>query len=303
MSSDLENRIAELLSSVRDELESESVPDDVDAGELGALGGDHDLADHAEDAREVLETNDPKAVLEAVGLAELPDGSEPSSIPEAIARGSEERVRELHALVTLASLAEWGEDEDADELEAVLSDLRETLAEGEPEVGGEEEPDGDGPSEGETPGDETDDEATDKGTPDAARGDETEEKAPDSTGEEATDEDTGNDESGSGLEDVLKTAAGTTVEEFSDDLETLRGRLESLTGDDEDAEEAEETEDEVEQEEEKIDDEADEDLFDFGDGPDGDERGGRSTRHSTMPSSRRADMRAVRRHSTMPKRH
>lgn len=264
MSSDTDDRVADLLSAVRESFESGAVAEDADELEAGG-----DLDEHVAEARSIVESNDPETVLEAVGLAELPDGDEPSSIPEAIARAPEARVRDLRALVTLANLAERDAGEDfADGLTA----LREAL-------GAESE--------------RRDADASDEdGSADEA--------APDEDGSDGgvfADDDEGEgdpEDSQSDLSDTLKTAAGTTVEEFSDDVEALKGRLEALAGD-EDAEAGEAEDDGALGDDEEAKDEED-DTFQIG----GDSS--RSSRHSTMPSSDRADMRAVRRHSTMPDR-
>lgn len=65
-----------------------------------------DVLEGAERASAFLESADPPEILEAVGLETLPDGSEPDSIPEAIAQGDPERVDTLQQLFHLANLAE-----------------------------------------------------------------------------------------------------------------------------------------------------------------------------------------------------
>ncbi len=293
MSNDSSDRLSELLSSAREEFETDASLEDAldrteELAERDELNESDDLSpllEHATDAREVIETNDPKTVLEAAGLSRLPDGSEPSSIPEAIAKAPEEQLHELHALVTLANIAalledgrddvETGDDTKA-KLEDALSDLQQTL--------------------------ETSQEETQAGS-------ESSTEPADSSSDESSEEEE------STLESALQSVAGTGVEGFSDELESLQDRLEGLREDEADGsvdeDDSEQEGDEVQEaddrEESNQDDEEDGLLGGDDDdglvgGGDDDSSTGRSTTHSTMPSSKRADMNAVARPSTMPDR-
>lgn len=137
MSKQSANCVSELVSSARAALESEldlesvtqdgSLEEAVETDELTETS----LFEHASNAREFIRSEDPETVLEAFGLAELPDGSEPSSIPEAIARAPEERLRELTAVTGLARLADRIENQDDDSERQLLksvSELRERLS-------------------------------------------------------------------------------------------------------------------------------------------------------------------------------
>ncbi|SEH11435.1 hypothetical protein SAMN04487967_0349 [Natronorubrum sediminis] len=75
-------------------------------GDDGSESDQPDVLEAAEQASAFLESADPPEILEAVGLETLPDGSEPDSIPEAIAQGDPERVDTLQQLFHLANLAE-----------------------------------------------------------------------------------------------------------------------------------------------------------------------------------------------------
>ncbi|GAB7017846.1 hypothetical protein [Halostagnicola bangensis] len=327
MSNDIGDRLSELLSSSRDELEADDALEDVLDVPLEELGEQDELIEpddssplleNAADAREIIETNDPEAVLEAVGLAELPDGSEPASIPEAIAKAPEDELRKLHALVTLATVAdlleESGADSDSDEgeddwratLEENLHDLRQTLQAGgdDSQRDTESAPDSDDESGTEVDSEDgSDDEVDSNGESAGGVGSDGE-----SDGEaDSSDETDSEDESMLGS--TLESVAGTDVEGFSDELESLQDRLEGLRGGETDSstdkDDGDREVDDGEAEREEADQQEDEDGL-LGGGlvgdSDEDSSPGRSTRHSTMPSSGRPDMNAVARLSTMPDR-
>lgn len=250
----------------------------VPASERG--GGDGsartDLLETAERASELLESTDPDELLEAVGLDALPDGSEPDSIPAAIAQGDPEQVEELQRLLSLARLA----DRDDDALEGAVDELAASVEDGDDEADAEQADEG---------GDADDAAGDDEGT---AEDD-----------EDATDD----------LGDQLRSAMTSTFEGVGDDLEGLQGRLEEASravtdgeaDEDGDGEttDGEDTdgdgdEEDAEDDEEGLVESGLESIQDRGASSDS------SGRYSTMapPPSERADMKAVVRHSTMPDR-
>lgn len=289
MSDQLHERVADVLdradagsesvlSRSAGKSESESAPDDASTD---------DVFEAATDANEILEEADPDALLEAVGLDTLPDGSEPDSIPAAIARGEPEDVEALQRLLHLSRLA----DRESDDLEGAVGELRERIDGGSAESAAE-----------------SDDQEGDDGT----GGGEDE-----SEGERAGD---GDDEAGSestdDLTDQLRSSMESSLGSFSDDIEGLQSKLEAATAgiggdgaaDAADEESAADAESEADAEAEaEADTEDDDGLLDtdLGADRDRDTSSGSPTRHSTMapPPSERADMRGTTRHSTMPDRH
>ncbi|WP_312912188.1 hypothetical protein [Natronosalvus caseinilyticus] len=329
-----------------------------------------DLPSLAAEAHELVEEGDVQSLLERVGLDTLPDGSTPSSLPEAIANGDPGQVATLRALQRLASLADPESDSDtdtnsdladADSLEETVLDLYGLLEKsGAVETGDEEasEADTDASADAEEPGeeggeaavDETDEDESDEDEMDKEKGedeiddegeadqkdedetDESEESTSESDSEpaEATDEtdsdetDEADETDGDGdLEDSISSALKDAVGGFGDEVESLKAGLEAAgLGDDEEAdaedeadpvdEEAngDETDEEDGDEGDGADDDEDEDdgLLSTGDdgGPFGDSSSGRrrGTMYSTVARSpsKRADMKATTRHSTMPKR-
>ncbi|MCU4926891.1 hypothetical protein OB905_13025 [Halobacteria archaeon AArc-dxtr1] len=224
---------------------------------------DLDLGARASEVRDIVE-HEPGAAVDAVGLGESFEDDKTESIPAAIARGSPDQVRELRAIAQLASLADESGASDSE-----VAALAETL----------------GSADG---------------------------RSDESTADEPADE-------GSGLEQLLSTA-GDDVEALGDELDSLKNRLVDLRDDGAESEAEDSADSEVEaddgdvesgdvdakpddaEESEREEDAADEDGF-LGDTLSGaDDSAGQSSRHSTIPSSDRADMRAVRRHSTMPRR-
>ncbi|MEY7847832.1 hypothetical protein AB7C87_01330 [Natrarchaeobius sp. A-rgal3] len=237
------------------------------------------LLEAADEADEILASAEPSAVLEAVGLDRLPDGSEPDSIPAAIAHGDPDDVEALERLLSLAKLSDRSNGES---LETAVGGLREAIESGEDETD-EESPAGDG--------------------------------AGGSEGSEA-DADDGNGDDGDADEagdfgEMLRSAMTGSFEEFGDEVSKLQERLEEAgsetaaeLADDERGRDGDEDEvDGGEADEEKAEDDGflEPDLGSDGDRGGG---GGRSGRYSTVaPSpSDRADMKAVKRYSTMPDR-
>jgi hypothetical protein len=288
MTDEYDTRVAEILDEASDESGTLLTPEETsdDAG--------HNLIEVAREADEFVASAEPTELLEAVGLGTLPDGSEAESVSEAITKGDPERVEDLQRLLRLAKL---GDRSDEDELENATGGIREAIRQAQSETGETMTEDTDHAET--TDQDETEQEST--------TDDESEAEAEEGNGEDADD-----------LGDRLRAAMSSSFEEFGDELGEIQERLEEATADDEDAadeaeaEEEEDEEDEENDEDEKNeeDDEDDEDdgLIGLGD-DDGDDGGGGlgssdSSRHSTMapPPSERADMRAVKRHSTMPKR-
>lgn len=275
---------------------------DADRTARGLLTGDaesDDLLEHAEAAADLLESADPVGLLEAVGLETLPDGSEPSSIPDAIARGDEARVDELQRLLHLANLADGDRDGETDEhesgdetavedLEASVAAVRETGAHERVDDGADEG----GAVDGDDDGDAADDDA-------------------DATG--------GNGDADA--ESTIESAVRSTLEEVDADLEGLRDRLEAVATTDDDSgdgstgdgDEGDGSRGEVEDEDDEQDAEADDGLLESGLDPDlgsgdgigsGPSSGRGVARHSTVAASPsdRPDMRGLARFSTVPKR-
>ncbi|SFC10181.1 hypothetical protein SAMN05444422_104272 [Halobiforma haloterrestris] len=245
-----------------------------DEGEDEAPADADEFREAARKANELVASADPDALLEAVGLDTLPDGSEPSSIPEAIAEGDADAVEDLERLLRLADLGERvDEGEEGSDLDAAVGGLQAAARESDSESESESE----------------------SGATDDAGGESDEESAG------STDD----------LEDRLREAVQSNVTEFSDGVEQLRDRLEAAVeggdeGPDTDEGEGEGTREPgavAETDREGVTDE-DDDLLESDLGAGGRDSPGGATRHSTMaPSpSKRADLRAVRRFSTMPER-
>ena len=317
MSDELSDRVHRLLTETASSLEK--LPDDpeeaIDSVERDGLGN------LAAEASELLETTDPEELLSALGLAD--DETGPGSIPAAIATGDPERVANLRALLKLSALAPPDEDEEERDPEAVdraVGELRET-------VGERYDPDGDEGIEADEDGDEGVEADEDgDGEPEDADAAEAETEASDSGS------------SGEGIESAMRSA----LSETRDELDGIRDRLGSDDddgdddgglldrddedgflggGDDDDGDdglldgdgdnggllEGDEDDDE---DDDDADEEDDDGLVDTDGLTDGDEgmadqdvgsSGGRPYLR-TMPRQDRADMRAVRRHSTMPDR-
>lgn len=260
--SNLHDRVQAILSEA-----------DTSSSSLATGDGDDEsaetaLLETASEASDLLESADPDEFLAAVGLDTLADGTEPESIPEAIARGEEENVVALQRLLHLANLADRADDS---ELEGAIGDLRETMGE-----------------------------RVESATADA-RTDTAETSAVESTADE--DESTG--DFGDRLLSSMQSSFeefGDDIAQLKERLETASAdtvRNESTS-------EADETDDAVTNAEPSEDDD-DGGLLETGFGGDGG-RGtalGGPSRHSTMapPPSQRADMRGLVRHSTMPNKH
>ncbi|MFU8869773.1 hypothetical protein [Natronococcus sp.] len=264
-----DTRVAEILNEASDEsgtlLTSAETADD--AG--------HSLIQVAREADEFVASSEPMALLEAVGLGTLPDGSEAESVSEAIAKGDPERVEDLHRLLRLAKL---GDRSDEEQLEDATVGIRKAINQAQSET------------------DETMTEDTDQDeTPDR---NETEQKSA-ADDESETEAEDGNGEDADDLGDRLRAAMSSSLEEISG-IGKIKEQLEGTTTDDEDdvdeMEEADEGSDE--------DDEDDGGLLGLGDNSGGGLGSSGSSHHSTMapPPSERADMHAVKRYSTMPKR-
>ncbi|WIV67075.1 hypothetical protein [Natrialbaceae archaeon AArc-T1-2] len=121
----VDERASDLLAEAEAALESVPTPGNASEDELHETFEDG-LHETADDASDLLETTDADELLAALGLAELSDGSEPASIPEAIVHGERERVATLRALLTLAKLAD---SEDESERRQSLSTLQEAVDE------------------------------------------------------------------------------------------------------------------------------------------------------------------------------
>lgn len=270
MTDEYHTRVAEILDEASDESETLLTPEET------ADDTEHNLIEVAREADELVASSEPTELLEAVGLGTLPDGSETESVSEAIAKGDPERIEDLHRLLRLAKL---GDRSDEEQLEDATGGIRETIRQAQSETD-------------DTMTEDTDqDEAEQESTAD----DESEGEAEEGNGGDAGD-----------LGDRLRTAMSSSFEGFGGEIGKIQEQLEGATTDDEDdVDEVEETDKEEADEENDKDDDG---LLGLGDGDDGDGGGrlgsGGSFRHSTMapPPSERADMHAVKRHSTMPKR-
>jgi hypothetical protein len=298
-----DDRVADVLDAASTESGTllTSAEDSDDAGE--------NLLDAADEAADLVESMEPPELLEAVGLGSLDDGSEPETVSEAITESDPDRVDDLRRLLRLAELSDQS---DADELEDATGGIREAI------------------ERTRTEDDETMTEDEESDHADESDDDAEEEQA--STDDEKTDdEETDGEGESSDLGNRLREAMSSSFEEFGDDLGALEERLEEAAsgdededggegeegdadddgllgiGDDEEGDEDEASEDEADDEEDDENNEGDEDddgLLGIGDGDDGGGLGSSdSSRHSTMapPPSERADMNAVKRHSTMPK--
>lgn len=292
MSQDQDRReeVTELLRQADESSRSLVTGDGEDEGETALL-------ETAERANALLEEADPDAILEAVGLDTLPDGTEPDSIPEAIARGDESQVEDLKRLLNLAKLADSGEP---DALEGAADTLRESAdADGdereEPTETEGDEPDRDAGESDDSAADESSEDESllgsiaDEVTADESDGGETEES---------------DEESGGGVEEEIRSALESSLTDFGDEVQGLRERLERASGavGDRDGDESGEPTAEDEPEDAEEEDELLETDLGIG-GEDRHETTSKGVvRHSTMapPPSDRSDMRGTGRFSTMP---
>ncbi|GAB3665010.1 hypothetical protein [Halopiger thermotolerans] len=262
-----------------------------------------DVVAAAEDASEIVESSDPEALLEAFGLETLPDGTEPDSIPEAIAKGDPDAVEDLRRLLHLANLADRG-----DELDGAVGELRERIDRGDgaattdadADVDADTNADAASESDSRSPADESG----------SADGDEDE---ADTAGEESTDASTAD-----ALSEKLRSSMESSLGSFGDDVADLRARLEEASSavetdeseaeaTDADAADDETADSAAEPEEAEETEEADDGLLEHDFGTETD-RGGvgeasSAARRSTVapPPSKRADMKGLARFSTMPK--
>ncbi|MDS0474098.1 hypothetical protein [Natrinema sp. 1APR25-10V2] len=262
----LRDRVHDVLNQADESSESIVAGDDE-----AAEDGESTLLETAAEASDVLESAEPDELLAAIGLDTLADGTEPDSIPEAIARGEEENVADLRRLLRLSNLADHADDGG---LEDAVDGLRAAIGER-----------ADAASESGASADEADDEpATDDG------------EAGTSDGETGDGSETSGD-----VGDRLRAAMSDSFAEFGDELSELKTQLEERSAAAADGETAGEEADAADEDEDE--DETDDGLLERRSG--GEDRGtasGRPSRHSTMapPPSRRADMRGTARHSTMP---
>ncbi|APX95752.1 hypothetical protein [Natronorubrum daqingense] len=235
-------------------------------GDDGSESDQPDVLEAAEQASAFLESADPSEILEAVGLETLPDGSEPDSIPEAIAQGDPERVDTLQQLFHLANLAEA----DHEGLETVADALRHSREE---------------PQEEEMS---TDDQA------------DTDEPADDDEADESEIGEQLRDAFQSTVTDVSDDLEGLTQRLEEATAGVVDGEDEEA---DEATDEVEETDEEGAEKEGAEGDEDDDGLLDPGLGSDDGDSGGKDReRLSTVaPSpSERADMNVSTNYSTMP---
>ncbi|APW99666.1 hypothetical protein CHINAEXTREME_18655 [Halobiforma lacisalsi AJ5] len=250
-----------------------------DEGEDEAPADADEFREAARKANELVASADPDALLEAVGLDTLPDGSEPSSIPEAISEGDADAVEDLERLLRLADLGDRvDEDEVASDLDVAVDGLQAATrgGDGETETGAETAPE---------EGERADAEPKEHGEPSEDGDGESEDGAADD------------------LEERLRDAVKSNVTEFSDGIDRLRDQLEGMAEGDADSGADSESESGEPDRDEPSDGE-DDGLLESDLGAGGRDSPSGATRHSTMaPSpSKRADLRAVRRFSTMPER-
>lgn len=278
MSEQLDDRITEILNAADAESGSVLTADGDESDDAG-----RNLLSVADEASDLLESTEPRELLEAVGLGTLPDGSEPETLPEAIAKGDSDDVEKLHRLLRLAKLADRSDER---EVEETLGELRTAIDRARTEE---------------------DDESM---TDDA----QSEQEADEEDRDADVDEDETADESGASddLGERLRSAMSASVGGFGDEIASIQDRLEDAStalADDEDESEDDGAEpDEADADgDEETDEEDEEDDGILGSGLGSEETSdfgsSDSSRHSTMapPPSERADMRAVKRHSTMPK--
>lgn len=279
MSDERPGRAAELLEETRAGIESIDPAPESPETALAEAG----LFDRAAEASRLLE-DDPSAVLASLGLDELPDGSEPESIPAAIARGEEGRVASLRAFLALASFSP-PEDGGTDDLEETLERFRRSL-------------DRAGIGTDRIPGPVSEAEA---GAEDEDGGSLTETVA--SAADEVT------HSAGEAADALLASAVGSAIDGLDEEVRSVRERLEALHTDDSDDDESREDsgEDDLRagsegrrhpDDGEKRDAGEDDSLF--GGGPSA--RTG--TAYSTVapPPGDRPEMRHSTRHSTVPAR-
>jgi len=263
--SQLQDRVQEILT------EADTSSGSLVAGDGGDGAAETELLETATEANDLLESADPDELLTAVGLDTLEDGTEPGSIPEAIARGKQEHVAVLQRLLRLANLADRA---DEDSLEVAASDLRETISERTASAAGDEEQGVGGDRSDELAADESDD---------------AEETAAD-------------------LEDRLRSSMKTSFEQFGDEIRQLKARLETASAGTPSREGADaDAADDATAEADDAETADDESLAETGRGGDRN-RGtasGSPTSHSTLapPPSERADMQGTGRYSTMPDKH
>lgn len=267
MTDQLDDQITEILNAVDAERDAVLADDGENGGETG------ELLEAADEARDLLESTEPRDVLEAVGLGTLPDGSNPETIPEAIAAGDSERVEDLHRLVRLARLADRSDETD---VEGAVGDLREAI-----------------------------DRARHAADDSQMTEDDDQERADDE--QEPTDDEqktTSDEDDDTDLGERLRSAMNESFGGIGDELGSLQERLEEASATRGDTGETDTDANEEPAAAAKSDDDraGDEDDGLLGGGLDGDSSD--SSHHSTMapPPSKRADMRAVKRHSTIPKR-
>ncbi|MCU4753504.1 hypothetical protein OB919_16185 [Halobacteria archaeon AArc-curdl1] len=275
MSTELRDRVRDLLTKASAELESVTDgEEEIDT----ALEGSK-LAEIGAEAAEILEETSPDDLVGGLGMAAT-DRS--TTFPEAIATGDPEQVRDLRALVLLSRLSTGGDRETFAEstLERTVEDLRETLAHG----------------------DRVSMDASDSNV-DADSADDNGDDQKNTTAE---------DSSGDAIRSVLEAAIDGFREEFEGVGDGLGDVVsESINGGD--SEETESGADDETESDDETDDpskETDEPRADEEPSEGADEAGllgqsdssSRRSHLSTVANSNRADMRAVKRHSTVPDR-
>ncbi|MFA9415274.1 hypothetical protein [Natrinema sp. HArc-T2] len=256
--SQLHDRVHEILT----EADTSSVS--LVAGDGDDESTETDLLETATEASDLLESTNLDELLAAVGLDTLADGTEPDSIPEAIARGEQENVAALQRLLHLAKLADRADD---GSLEGAVGDLQEAI-----------------------------DERTGSATEDEDRNADRDRL----DDESATAESGDTDETDADHEDRLRSSLQSSFEQFGDDLQQLRARLGTASAGTSSRGAADDAQSDADDAETA----GDEGLVESGlsSNQDYGTASGGPTRCSTMapPPSRRADMKGPVRHSTVP---
>ncbi|MFP9192081.1 hypothetical protein [Natronosalvus vescus] len=283
-----------------------------------------DLPALAQSAHDLLEERDVDRLLEEIGFDDV-DEDAPESIPAAILAGDPGDVSTLRGVQRLARLAEiQDEDGAAESVEETIAELRTILARRRDEDGGDaSEASQNEPVDEAEDQAEAEDESEDESDTDADA-DKSDEAADESDGTDdgtaADDESEGTDDEPSDSEDggigsSITDTLGESVSGFRDEIEAVQNGLEAIGADDDsgkadddgssddgvegDTGDGEGVEGDTEDEAEESDSDEDDGLLSGS----GDSRR-RGTMYSTvaLSPSKRTDMKAVKRHSTVPDR-
>lgn len=307
MSDELSDRVHSLLTEASSALEE--LPDEFDENPDAVT--EDGLSELGAQADDLVKSSDSGELLAALGLASE-DG--PKSIPAAILTGEPSQVADLRSLLKLSRLS-VDREPDAESVGRTLEELQETIGDSD----GSDSADSAEPSEeadAEAPGDAHDAETADDEASTSDSGGEAIKSALQTALSDVRDEfgvGRGGDESGDddgllggddGVLDRGDDDDGGLFDRGDDDTDEDGGLLDRGDDDDEEDEDGDgllDRDDDDDKEEEDDDD----GLVDRGDDGMADQDAGSSGGRAylrTMPRQDRADMRAVRRHSTMPDR-